>query len=141
MEPLVAIGLVGNIVQFVDFTSKLVSKTVENYHSADGAFMENTDLETATNDLLALNERIRSNTTIESTNPALASLCCSCCDVANELLTALTKLKVQGGKSKWKSFGKALRSVWSKEKVLGIEKRLSSFRDEINLHILVDLRY
>jgi hypothetical protein len=74
MEPLVAIGLVGNIVQFVDFSSKLISKTAE------------------------------------------------------------------GGKSKWKSFRKALRSVWSKEKVLEIERRLSTFRDEINLRIVVDLR-
>lgn len=35
---------------------------------------------------------------------------------------------------------KALRSVWSKEKTEGIEKRLAGFRDELNLHIVVDLR-
>ena len=141
METLVAISLVGNIVQFVDFGSKLISKTVEGYRSADGAFIDNAGLEAATNDLVALNERIKSNATTGGANLALISLCSSCNDVAKELLVALVKLKLQGGKSKWKSFRKALRSVWSKEEVLGIERRLSSFRDEINLRIVVELRY
>jgi hypothetical protein len=140
MEPLVAIGLVGNIVQFVDFSSKLVSKTVEGYRSADGAFVDNANLETATNGLVALIESINSNATPRSVKPALISLCSSCNDVAKELLGALAKLKVQAGKSKWKSLRKALRSVWSKGEILGIERRLSSFRDEINLHIVVELR-
>jgi hypothetical protein len=140
MEPLVAISLVGNIVQFVDFSSKLVSKTVEGYRSADGAFVDNANVETVTDDLVALNERVNSNATLGVLNPALISLCSSCNDVAKELLGALAKLKVQGDKSKWKSFRKALRSVWSKEEILGIERRLSSFRDEINLHIVVELR-
>jgi hypothetical protein len=140
MEPLVAISLISNIVQFVDFGNKLVSKTVEGYRSADGAFVDNAHLQTATNDLVALNKSINSNATPGSVNTALISLCSSCNDVARELLGALAKLKIQGGKSKWKSFRKALRSVWSKEKILGIERRLSSFRDEINLHIVVELR-
>ena len=140
MEPLVAIGLVGNIVQFVDFTSKLITKTAEGYRSADGALVDNARLEAATNDLLALNDQIDCNATTGSTDPALLSLCSSCNDVAKELLAALSKLKAEGGKSKWKSFRKALRSVWSKEKVLEIERQLSNFRDEINLRIVVDLR-
>jgi hypothetical protein len=76
MEPLVAISLVGNIVQFVDFSSKLVSKTVEGYRLADGAFVDNANLETATNDLVALNESINSNATPGSVNPALISVFC-----------------------------------------------------------------
>jgi hypothetical protein len=60
MEPLVAISLVGNIVHFVDFSSKLISRTVEGYRSADGAFVDNANLEIATNDLVALNESTNS---------------------------------------------------------------------------------
>jgi hypothetical protein len=140
MEPLVALSLIGNVVQFVDFSSKLLSKTVEGYRSADGAFIDNADLETATNDLVALNKRINSNGASRGATLEFMSLCSSCNDVAKELLAALEKLKIHGGKSKWKSFRKALRSVWSKEHVLAIERRLSSFRDEINLRIVVGLR-
>ena len=140
MEPLVAIGLVGNIVQFIDFSSKLISKTTEGYRSADGALVDNARLEAATNDLLALNKQIDCNPSTGGTSLAILSLCSSCNDIAKELLAALAKLKAEGGKSKWKSFRKALRSVWSKEKISEIERRLSTFRDEINLHIVVDLR-
>ncbi|KAE8446593.1 hypothetical protein EG329_011786 [Mollisiaceae sp. DMI_Dod_QoI] len=140
MDTLAAIGLVGNIVQFVDFTSKLVSKAREGYRSADGAFIENADLETVTADLLAVANKIKPQEVVRIRDTNFSNLCSSCTDVAGELLAALAKLKVQNGKSKWKSFRKALRSVWSKEEILEIEKRLSSFRDEINLHIVVDLR-
>jgi hypothetical protein len=141
MEPLAIVSLVGNIVRFVEFSSKLVSKTVEAYHSADGTLVENADAGTATNDLIALNAKLQLSTTGPNGNPALVALCVSCNDVARELLDALAKLKVQGGKSKWKSFRKALRSVWSKEEILGIENRLSRFREELNLHVVVELRY
>jgi hypothetical protein len=102
--------------------------------------VDNANLETATNYLVALMESINSNATPGSVNPVLISLCSSCDDVAKELIGAFAKLKVQGDKSKWKSFRKALRSVWSKEEILGIERRLSSFRDETNLRIVVELR-
>jgi len=45
-----------------------------------------------------------------------------------------------GKKEEWESMRKALRSLWSKEKIQEIEKRLASFREELNLHIVVDLR-
>jgi hypothetical protein len=47
---------------------------------------------------------------------------------------------VHGGKEKGKSIRKALRSLWSREKVQEIEKRLEYFREELNLYIVVDLR-
>jgi hypothetical protein len=37
MEALAAIGLIGNIVQFVDFSRKLIAKSVELHRSHDGA--------------------------------------------------------------------------------------------------------
>jgi hypothetical protein len=141
MDPLTVIGLVGNIVQFVDFTSKLLSKAGEVYRSADGALVENTDLEIVANDLISLCSPRNPNTTIPSDNPALDALWSKCEEVGKELLEALAKLKIQGQKTKWKSFRKALKSVWSKEEIEALLKRLSSFRDELNLRILVDLRY
>ena len=37
LDPLTAIGLAGNIVQFVDFSSKIVGKANKIYESVDGA--------------------------------------------------------------------------------------------------------
>jgi len=39
-----------------------------------------------------------------------------------------------------KGVRKALKSMWNKEKIKGIEKQLAGFRDELNLHIIVGLR-
>lgn len=45
MDPLTALGLASNIVQFVDFASKLISQSHEIYQSADGALEDNVALE------------------------------------------------------------------------------------------------
>ncbi|KAI9854448.1 MAG: hypothetical protein M1813_001242 [Trichoglossum hirsutum] len=139
MEALAVIGLVGNIVQFVDFGGKLIAKSVQLYQSSDGVLTENIDTETATNHLIRLNNKLE-NAANTTGDKALEALCESCSAVAAELLIALDKLKIHGKKEKWKSMRKALRSLWSKEKIQGIEKRLASFREELNLHIVVNLR-
>jgi hypothetical protein len=51
MEALVALGLVGNIVQLVDFSGKLISKSIQLHHSYDGALVENVDVESAAKQL------------------------------------------------------------------------------------------
>lgn len=140
MEALVVIGLVGNIVQFVDFSGKLISKSTELYRSSEGALTENIDIETVTNHLVLLNSKLKStaNNTGDST---LEGLCESCGAAAEELLAALDKVKVKGKQDKWKSIRKALRSVWSKEEIADLERRLTRLKEELNLHVVVGLRY
>ena len=110
METLAIIGLVGNIVQFVNYSGKLISKSTELYRSSEGALAENIDTETATNHLVLLNSKLQSAaaTTGDST---LESLCKSCSITADQLLAALDKVKVKGKQDKWKSIQKALQSV------------------------------
>ena len=139
MEILAAIGLAGNIVQFVDFSGKLVTKTAEIYRSGTGALVENIDIETATNDLVLLSTKLHDSAN-STGDTALGELCLSCDTVAKELLSALDKVKVKGKKQKWKSFRKALRSVWSKEDIAALEQRLARFRDELNFRVGVNLR-
>jgi hypothetical protein len=140
MEALAIIGLVGNIVQFVDFSGELIAKSTELYRSTEGALAENIDIETATNHLVLLNSKLK-NAATATGDSALESLCKSCNTAAEKLLAALDKVKVNGEQQKWKSMRKALRSVWSKEEIGELERRLSKFREELNSHIVVDLRY
>ena len=140
MDTLAIIGLVGNIVQFIDFSGKLIAKSTELYRSSEGALAENIDAETATNHLVLLNNKLKDAATASS-DDALKRLCKSCKSTANELLAALNKVKLNGKQDRWKSIRKALRSVWSKEKIYKLEGRLARFREELNLHVVVDLRY
>ncbi|KAI9867951.1 MAG: hypothetical protein M1813_007773 [Trichoglossum hirsutum] len=139
MEVLAIVGLVSNIVQFVDFGCKLTSKSVELYQSSSGMLAENIDAEAATNHLVILNDKIKDGA-VAADNGALKDLCISCGATAAELLAVLGKVKVQGKHTKWKSMREALRSVWSKEEVEGLERRLLSLRDELNLHVVVDIK-
>jgi hypothetical protein len=140
METLAVIGLVGNIVQFVEFSGKLISKSTEIYRSSEGALAENIDTETATNHLVLLNSKLQSAATTTG-DGALESLCKSCGTAADELLAALDKVKVKGKQDKWKSIRKALWSVWSKEEIADLERRLARLKEELNLHVVVGLRY
>lgn len=139
MEVLAAIGLAANIIQFVDFSGKLISKANEIQKSGTGALAENINIEAATNDLALLRTKVHDSA--ESTDDTtLRELCQSCDAVATELLTVLGTVKVHGKQSKWKSFRQALKSVWSKEDIALLEQRLARFRDELNLRVAVDLR-
>jgi len=140
MEALAAIGLIGNVVQFVDFSSKLVSGSIQLYRSAEGALEENIDTETVAKDLVLLNGRLKDSAASTSDGP-LKNLCESCQAVAAELLQALAKAKVQGQRTKWKSIKKALQSVWNKEHIAQLDGRLARIREELNLQLTVSLRY
>jgi hypothetical protein len=140
METLTIIGLIGNIIQFVDFSEKLVSKSIELYHSYDGALAENIDIETATKNLLILNDKLKNDVTIVA-DEQLQRLRLSCQNAGNELLVTLNKVKVKDRQQTWESVRKALRSIWSKEKIKGLEQRLTKFKEELNFHIVTSLRY
>jgi hypothetical protein len=58
LDPLTAIGLAGNIVQFIDFSLTIVSKASEIRQSADGVPRENHDLEIVTKNLVAITARL-----------------------------------------------------------------------------------
>jgi hypothetical protein len=139
METLAIIGLVGNIVQFVDFSGKLISKSTELYRCSEGALAEHLDIEMATNHLVLLNSKLKEAAT-STGDGALESLCISCGAAADNLLATLDKVKVRDKQHKWKSIRKALRSVWSKEEIEDLERRLATFREELNFHVVVDLR-
>jgi hypothetical protein len=140
MEALAVIGLVGNIVQFVHFSGKLISRSTELYRSGEGPLAENIDTETATNHLVLLSSELK-NAATAAGDSTLENLCKSCNTAAEKLLAALDQVKVKGEQRKWKSVRKALQSVWSKEEIGELERRLSKLREELNLHIVVDLRY
>jgi hypothetical protein len=100
---------------------------------------ENINIETATNHLVLLNNKIKDAVVIAS-DDTLKRLCDSCKSIADELLAALDKVKISGKQGRWKSIRKALRTVWSKEQTRELERWLASFRVELNLHVVEDLR-
>lgn len=65
-----------------------------------------------------------------------------CAAVSAELLKHLRDIKVPKGQEhrQWRSFRQALKSVWSKDGVDDMARRLSVLREELDTHVLVLLR-
>lgn len=149
MDPFSALSLAATVVQFVDFSTKVISKGNALWKSYDGSLSENSELECVTLRFQNLTKNLRAQA--RQTGPthnangdqSLENICESCIDIAEELCSRLNQLKVSPShpQRRWKSIRQALKSVWSKEKLQELEGRLARFKDDLNLHIIVALKY
>lgn len=145
LDPTSALSLAAAIVQFVDFSSKLVSKGYHIYQSANGALPENLELEGISRDLSLINVKLRAN---QSSGPmtkdqeSLESLSNDCTKMADELLGRLEKLKVTDDTKhrKLKSFRQALKTVWNKQALDEMSSRLKDLRAQLEFHVLLSLK-
>lgn len=149
MDPFSALSVAANIVQFVACGISIVSKGNQLYQSANGALVENAELEGATVRLKKLSNALRESLdqglpqdSPAQSDQALQKICEECNAVSQELVGKLEKLKVHENHhhKKWKSFRQALKAVWSKEKIDGIREKLSRLRMELDIHVLISLR-
>jgi hypothetical protein len=92
MDAFTAIGLASNIVQFVDFSWKLIAESRAIYKSSEGASEENLTLSAITNDVAKLSNAIRAS----SYDDQLEPMAKECTAIAKELSDALDKLTAKG---------------------------------------------
>ena len=115
MKAFAVLGLAGNIVQFLDFSGKLIAGAFEIHQALDGATSSNNALEKIYGDLedLCCQLQTKANTCakISMTNSegGLLTLVKSCQVTGQELLAILEDLKVQGRHKKWESIRQAFR--------------------------------
>jgi hypothetical protein len=139
MDALACIAGASSLVQLVEFSGRCVSGTVKLCRSADGVLDGNAAIELAVNHLILRKEEVQAAAS-SVTDASLQRLCIEVGETSSQLLDVLQKLKVRGNNSKWKSMRKAIRSVWSKQKVADLEHRLGNFRNQLNLHTVVKTR-
>ncbi|KAH7416755.1 hypothetical protein BKA64DRAFT_276354 [Cadophora sp. MPI-SDFR-AT-0126] len=140
LDPLTALALTGNILQFIDFGFKATCKARDIYLSADGVTAENADLEVLTTDIATVSAKLSASLGNASGNDSLDDICRRCKASADDLLAALKNLQAEGKKGKWKSARKGLKAVWGKKKVDELRERLEGWRDEVHFHVVVQLR-
>lgn len=127
LNPITALSVAGNIVQFVGFGLKATSKAREIYHSPDGALEAYIHLEVLTEHIAISARKLSANSAAgrtQTVNHGLDNLCALCAKAAQELLTALRCMKVSGAKSKVQSSRKALKILWGKKRVDEMKTRL-----------------
>lgn len=152
MDPLSALSVAAAVIQFIDYSTRIVSKGKELYKSADGALAENIELETASvrlqnlsrtlKDSLRANQQAPKEGVASKSDGALETICEACVTVSKELVDKLENLKVPEGHShkKWKSFRQALKTVWTKEKIEEVAQRLAKLRADLDTNVLLSIR-
>ena len=148
MDPLSALGVAASVVQFLQFGGSLVSKSRQIY--TQGTLLDDVKCKKASKRLneltgrirVSLKEELEKTGTLSSDARALGIICGNCTKLSSELLLNLNKLRVdENHKRKWKSFRQALKSVWSKDGVDSIARRIADCRDELNTHVMVSIKY
>lgn len=154
MDPLTALSLAGNILQFVEFGARLISDCRELYKSKTGTLTANEELELVTLDLRALVRKLRNSFPSigsdslshlaedhsEKQKP-FKTICDKAAKVAEELVARLERLKLKGSeKRKWKSFEQALKGAWSNVEVMSLNKRLSTLKEALETQVLFSIR-
>ena len=110
MEALAAVSLAGNVLQFLNFTSDVISKSRQIHGSITGTLKENDDLEGLASDLKCLSGRLQASA--RPVDPVLVQLCSRCSEFADELLAALNRLGVKGNYIRSQSLRKVLKGLW-----------------------------
>ncbi|KAF3928117.1 hypothetical protein AA313_de0203723 [Arthrobotrys entomopaga] len=144
LDPLSALGIAAAVVQFVDFSTKLISKGKEIYKSADGVTITHAEQSALSSRLAqltrALAESINPFTTRNAPTPAEAALrevTLECMQFAEDFNDAINQLQVIGGNRVWKSFRQALKSVWNKDKIEQQLVKQDRLRQQVIIHLLV----
>ena len=139
MDPVAAIGLTSNVVQFVDFSWRLLYDAKELYQSSTRASADNDILELFTKDIMLRNNDLITLSHSGSAIDPINQLTCQCKSVAFELLGVLDAIKVNAPHKKWQGFAQALRSVWKEEQIGRLVGRLEHLRDEIHFSLQIML--
>ena len=151
LDPINALSLAANVVQFVDYALRLVSKGHQIYRNAEGSTDDNVNLEKIALDLRHINGRLSTSLCECQNQPqdgilvpedgGLQDISHACQTIASSLITKLDALKVKGSKNRrWTSFMKALETVWKKDEIDNLARTLKAYREQMDTHILISLR-
>lgn len=131
MDPFTALGIAGNVIQFVDFAWKLVIGSRTIYQSSEGASENNLVLRVILADVSLLTDKM----TIAGNDPSLDNIIRECKTISARLIELLQKLSVNGKKTKWRCFAVAMKEVWSKDEISELSSRLAKLQNQLTIHL------
>jgi hypothetical protein len=149
MDPISALAVASSILQVVDFSTKIVSKTYEYSKSVSGSLASYSEVESLTKDLFsankglttALEEKATENVqTLSNDERALQTLGYKSAAMADILLQHLDRLKIHGRKTFLKSFGLSVKSIMRSRDLDALRKNLDELQKEMDSRLLMVLR-
>ena len=137
MDPVAAFSLACGVIQVIDFSAKAAKKCHELYR--DGASSDNKQIEEMAKHLTGLRTNLDLTNHVDMDD--LLDLGSKCSSTAEELVTELEKMKVNGPHRKRQAVKKTFKSMLKRKAIDDIQKRLEEYRKLLDSTILVDLRF
>jgi hypothetical protein len=163
MEAVAGLSLAANVLQVVDFASKLLSTGQQIYQA--GSTVQNFELEVVVKDFEVLNKRLQSWSrpdpavfgplsdddqvrmdrlricaTADNPLQRLEALTLESAKIAQELITVLRDLHLNEDASRYKSYLQAIRSVWNSKKIAETKQRLDEVQKALQFRIQVSMK-
>jgi len=148
LEPLSAFSVACNVLQIIDFGSKVLTKTIDYRKVANGALSEHRDLRHVLESLKNLNADLQASMPqLAGTKPLstaetrLLEANAECLRLSNEFIDLLDRLKVKNRHAMLECLRMSIKSLWYREKMDAMESALSQARDNLNIAFLVYVKY
>ncbi|KAI1149567.1 hypothetical protein F4825DRAFT_48100 [Nemania diffusa] len=143
MDPWSALSCAAAVLQFVDFSAKLVGSAYEIYSSSSDALQENIEVEKVTTHLQQLSERVEASLVYQDHDnvsqdvKAIVDLAHRIQTLGKELVQILSSLKIDRTARfpSWEAFQKAFRASFKAEQTRALQSRLDTLRSELALHL------
>jgi len=136
------VGCAAAIINFVDFSCKLVKGSYDIYRSDSGEPAGYVDINTILRDLEDVTKGLRTNVRADSPHREfLIKLTSDCATVSAELTTLLEELKRKQGNKVWRSLEAKWHGIRKEGKLASVEQRLTSLRMQLLLRINLMVGY
>jgi len=139
-EALAIIGLVSNVLSFIDFGTKFVSGTRNVRDSLYGTTAEVRELELIVEDVEKYHEQVEkqqaSGQRVSVHEQRILDMVRQCRAISGELHKAIKRLHVREGRSKTIESSRVFfQSFWSQGDIISLQKRLQVLDVHIRQHI------
>lgn len=137
MDPLTAIGLVSNILSFIDFSARLLKGAKEVHDSQHGVLEENRSREAVVREMQRMSTQMLVPEPQQKAddNSSLRVLARECCELSTQLISLLEKIKPKDPGSTTQSIASALRNKIYDSERASLEMRLSDCRAQLHLEL------
>lgn len=151
MDPLSILGIAAAVVQFVDFGSRLLTRTWDVYKKSQNAEAEREELAQIADDLSTFSqsvwqslERSTSQGHYGTSEPPFLEICAECDEITTEFHDVLTQIGQRRSKSNVVPLGRkitrfALAAKWDDARIAAMKRRLETLNQRMMAAILFSL--
>jgi HAMP domain-containing protein len=155
MEPLSAFALAVNVIQVIDFSAKLLREAHELHESSTGHTAEHVELHQISQSLAhmcdslstaqpqsgVISHGVFEKASAKAIAHNVSKIAASAKAVAQELMALIDRLQLKHGtKGRWRSFRQALATLWKKDEIERLQKRLKELRDQLQVILTTHIR-